>query len=60
VYAERNPRRGSVSTHLDRSLIRINAGDMPPRGAPDPAVTRQQRAIIEAWKAQGMPEGSCN
>ena len=38
----------------------IDIGDMPPQGEPDPAVTARQLAIIEAWKAQGMPEGSCN
>lgn len=60
VYAERNAGLGSVSTHLDRSLSRINDGTMPPQGGPDPKLTALQLAIIEAWKAQGMPEGSCN
>ncbi len=60
VHAERNAGLGSVSTHLDRSLSRINDGTMPPQGGPDPKVTALQLAIIEAWKAQGMPEGSCN
>ena len=60
VYTQRATRFGGVATDIDSSLRRINAGDMPPRREPDPAVTRQQRAIIEAWKAQGMPEGSCN
>lgn len=60
VFAERNPGLGSVSTDLDSSLNRIDIGDMPPQGEPDPAVTARQLAIIEAWKAQGMPEGSCN
>jgi mono/diheme cytochrome c family protein len=60
VFAERNPGLGSVSTQLDRSLNRMTIGDMPPQGEPDPAVTDRQLAIIEAWKAQGMPEGSCN
>lgn len=60
VYTQRPTRFGGVATDIDSSLRRINIGDMPPRGEPDPAVTRQQRAIIEAWKAQGMPEGSCN
>ena len=60
VYAERSPGLGSVSTDLDSSLNRIDIGDMPPQGESDPAVTARQLAIIEAWKAQGMPEGSCN
>ena len=60
VYAERQAGWGSVSTDLDSSLNRINIGDMPPVGEPDPAVTARQLAIIEAWKAQGAPEGSCN
>lgn len=60
VFAERTAGLGSVSTDLDSSLNRINIGDMPPQGGSDPAVTARQLAIIEAWKAQGMPEGSCN
>ena len=60
VFAERNPGLGSVSTDLDASLSRISIGDMPPQGEPDPQVTARQLAIIEAWKAQRMPEGSCN
>lgn len=60
VFAERNAGLGSVSTDLDKSLNRISIGDMPPLGSPDPAVTANQLAVIEAWKAQGMPEGSCN
>lgn len=60
VFAERQAGWGSVSTDLDASLNRINIGDMPPIGEPDPAVTARQLAIIEAWKAQGAPEGSCN
>ena len=60
VYAERNAGFGSVSTDLDSSLDRINIGDMPPAGEPDPAVTARQLAIIEAWKAQGAPEGLCD
>jgi hypothetical protein len=60
LFSERNPGLGSVSTDLDASLNRITIGDMPPQGEPDPQVTARQLAIIEAWKAQGMPEGSCN
>jgi hypothetical protein len=60
LFSERNPGLGSVSTDLDASLNRISIGDMPPQGEPDPQVTARQLAIIEAWKAQGMPEGSCN
>jgi len=60
VFAERTAGLGSVSTDLDSSLNRINIGDMPPQGGSDPSVTARQLAIIEAWKAQGMPEGSCN
>ena len=60
VFAERQPGFGSVSTDLDSSLNRITIGDMPPQGEPDPMVTARQLAIIEAWKAQGAAEGSCN
>jgi cytochrome c5 len=60
VYAERNAGLGSVSTDLDSSLRRIGDGTMPPQGGIEPMVTARQLAIIEAWKAQGMPEGSCN
>ena len=60
VYAERQAGLGSVSTDLDSALNRINIGDMPPQGEPDPAITARQLAVIEAWKAQGAAEGSCN
>lgn len=60
VFAERNAGWGSVSTDLGSSLRRINIGDMPPIGEPEPAVTPRQLALIEAWQAQGAPEGSCN
>lgn len=60
VYTQRATRFGGVSTDIDSSLRRIGDGTMPPQGGPDPKVTARQLAIIEAWKAQGMPEGSCN
>ena len=60
VYTQRTTRFGGVSTDIDSSLRRIGDGTMPPQGGPDPKVTALQLAIIEAWKAQGMPEGSCN
>ena len=60
VFAERNPGLGSVSTDLDSSLRRIGDRTMPPQGGIEPMVTARELAIIEAWKAQGMPEGSCN
>lgn len=60
LFSEQQVGWGSVSTDLDASLNRINIGDMPPQGEPDPMVTARQLAIIEAWKAQGAPEGSCN
>jgi len=60
TYAERNTGLGSVSTNIDSSLRRISDGTMPPQGGIDPMLTARQLAIIEAWKAQGAPEGSCN
>ena len=60
VYTPRPTRFGGVSTDIDSSLRRISDGTMPPQGGIDPMVTARQLAIIEAWKAQGMPEGSCN
>jgi len=60
TYAERNTGLGSVSTNIDSSLRRISDGTMPPQPGIDPMVTARELAIIEAWKAQGAPEGSCN
>lgn len=60
LFGERNTGLGSVSNNIDRSLSRINDGTMPPQGGTEPKVTARQLAIIEAWQAQGMPEGSCN
>lgn len=60
VFAERTAGLGSVSANLDRSLSRITDGTMPPQGGSEPQVTARQLAIIEAWSAQSMPEGSCN
>ncbi len=60
VYAEREPGFGSVSTHLDASLLRMKLGEMPPAGEPERQVTATELALIKAWKAEGAPEGSCN